>query len=76
MTSAEPGRVLLFLFETTTEVFWAEEVAEEEGIPVEVVPAPEGLNDLCGLAIRTLKDHAGAFSRMLEKEGITFREHF
>jgi hypothetical protein len=76
MTSADPGRAPLFLFETTTEVFWAEEVAEDEGVPVEVVPAPEGMNDLCGLAIRTLQDHAGAFSRILEKEGISFTEHF
>ena len=75
MTPVDPGQGLLFLFESTTEVFWAEEVAEEEGIPVEVVPAPDGMEDLCGLAIRTPVHHAAALARTLEDEGISFREH-
>jgi len=63
----------LFLFASTTDVLWAEEVAEEEGIPVEVVPAPEEMEDVCGLAIRTVGKQAHALETLLEAEGITFR---
>ena len=49
---------------------WAEEVAQEEGIPVEVISAPEETRDSCGLAIRTFRTHAEALLRVLAAEGI------
>jgi hypothetical protein len=67
---ADPG---LFLFESATHVMWAEEVAREERVPVEVVPAPEGMDDICGLAIRTLPNQDGAFEGILREEGIPFK---
>ena len=63
----------VYLFESGTHVLWAEEVARERGIPVEVVPAPPGFSDLCGLAIRTTVGHAAALEASLEEEGIVFR---
>lgn len=69
------GGDALFLFHSTTEVMWAEEVAREGGVPVEVVPAPKGVPDLCGLALRTSTVHAGALEGLLGKEGIKFRRH-
>ena len=63
----------VFLFESTTHVFWAEEVAQEEGIAVEVVPAPEGMKDLCGLALRTTREGEGALESVLRTEGIPFK---
>ena len=39
------------LFETTHHAMWAEEIAREEGVRAEVVPAPEGSDATCGLAL-------------------------
>jgi len=64
-----------FLFDTTTHVLWAEEVAGEKGIPVEVVPAPGDARDICGLAIQTLVSQTPALRRLLDEEGIPFQEH-
>lgn len=75
MTADEGARVRVLLFETSTHVLWAEEVAREEGIPVEVIPAPEGAHNHCGLAVRAL---ARDFSRLVElmaEEGIPCQEH-
>jgi hypothetical protein len=66
----DPG---LFLFGSTTHVFWAEEVAQEEGVAVEVVPAPKGMKDLCGLALRTTLEGEGAHESVLRAEGIPFQ---
>lgn len=65
----------LFLFDSTTAMMWAEEVAQEGDVPVEVVPAPKGVPDICGLALRTSPGHAGALERLLGEEGIKFRRH-
>lgn len=73
MTASRPLR--LYLFETNTLLFWAEEVAGEAGIPVEVVPAPEGAEDICGLALRTWADRGEKLESLMEKDGIPFRVH-
>ena len=54
---------------------WAEEAAQESGVPVEVVPAPAGTRDVCGLALRTFLQHAETLERILREEGIRFRRH-
>jgi hypothetical protein len=64
-----------FLFPDATFLFWAEEVAELEGIPVEVVPAPVESDDLCALALRTLPAWVASLTRLLEAEGIPLRRH-
>lgn len=43
----------LFTFETTHHALWAEEVAREAGIAVEVVPAPPAARARCHLALET-----------------------
>lgn len=65
----------IFLFESSTHVLWAEEIARDERIPVEVIPAPEEARDRCGLAIRTLQERGEALRALLEKEGIPFQEY-
>ena len=74
MTEVDPGFSPFYVFPTTTHVFWAEEVALEKGIPVEVVPAPPGLKKVCGLAIRTLAGRAEELESLLEAEGIPFQK--
>jgi hypothetical protein len=64
-----------FLFETSTHVLWAEEVALEAGIPVAVVPAPAETRDTCGLAIQTYSTSARPFSDLLEEEEIPFKRY-
>ena len=67
------ARLSIFTFDTTTHAMWAEEVAGEEGVPAEVIPAPADAGAKCDLALRTLparvEELAGAFRR----EGIEFR---
>jgi len=61
------------VFGSTTHVLWAEEVAREEGVPVDVVPAPEGMSDVCGTALRTLPGWAEPLETLLLREGISFQ---
>jgi hypothetical protein len=75
VTSGGGAGSVLFLFQDTTQVLWAEEVAEEEGIPVEIVPAPQEAENLCGLAIETLPDRTEKLRGLLEDEGIPFLLH-
>jgi hypothetical protein len=69
------GDAPLFLFESATHVMWAEEAAQESGVPVDVVPAPAGTRDVCGLALRTFPQNAETLERILREEGIRFRRH-
>ena len=62
-----------FVFDTTTAALWAEEVADAERIPCEVVPAPAESDARCDLALVTLPDRAGALSAALTREGVAHR---
>lgn len=70
MTSAAP---LTFVFETTNAALWAEEVARDAGIPVEVVPAPSHAQAKCDLALITPAGYAPALEEVLAAAGVTFR---
>jgi hypothetical protein len=65
--------VKVYLFESGTHVLWAEEVARDKGILLEVIPAPPGFSDHCALAIRTPVGVAPALEACLVEEGIVFR---
>lgn len=60
----------LLLFPSSTVLFWAEEVARETGIPVEIVPAPPGHPDRCGSALEVPGSSLAALRDLLEAEGI------
>ncbi len=66
---------LTFVFDTTHHAIWAEEVAEERGIAVEVVPAPPEAKASCGLALRVHATRADQLSGALSEEGVQFRIH-
>ncbi|HLL48673.1 MAG TPA: DUF3343 domain-containing protein [Longimicrobiaceae bacterium] len=62
----------LFTFDTTHHALWAEEVAVETGIPVEVVPAPPGAHARCNLALATLPEEVERLGGELERAGVPF----
>jgi hypothetical protein len=62
-----------YVFESTNAAFWAEDMAREKGIPVELVPAPAEAEAKCDLAMVTLVDHAVSLEEALEREGVPFR---
>jgi hypothetical protein len=64
-----------FVFDTTHHAIWAEEVAEENGIPVEVIPAPPDAKASCGLALRAHATRADQLSQALREAGVEFRTH-
>jgi hypothetical protein len=72
VTDPSPGRYATFLFPTTTHVLWAEEVAVEGGVPVEIIPAPAGFKKLCGLAIRALPERGAELEALFGAEEIPF----
>lgn len=72
MTAADAFRTATYLFETTTFVFWAEEVARDLGIPVEVIPAPPPRGDLCGTALRVVEAATQDLETAMTDVGIPF----
>ena len=62
-----------YVFETTNGAFWAEDVARERGIPVELVPAPAEAEARCDLAMIALADHVRSLEEALSAEGVFFR---
>lgn len=63
----------LYLFETTHQAMWAEDVAREGGIPAEVVAAPADARAKCGLALHTRGEHCPELEAAMIAEGIEFR---
>ncbi len=60
----------LFLFATTDDALWAEEVAGEVSIPAELVPTPPGHEALCDLALETFPDRMDELERALDSAGV------
>jgi hypothetical protein len=63
----------VLVFDTTHHAMWAEEVAREHGVAVDVVPAPEGVDAKCGMALEVLPESLENLQGALTKEGIPFR---
>ena len=63
----------IMVFDTTHHALWAEEVARENGLIVEVVPAPEGVDAKCGMALEVLAESFGALQDALTEQGIPFK---
>lgn len=71
MTDESPSRI--FVFETTHHAMWAEDVARDQAIPAQVVPAPPDGGARCGVALRTPLHSADELSRALDEERILYR---
>ena len=70
--SDAPG---VFTFDTTHHALWAEEVAGEAGIPVEVIPAPPAAHARCNLALAALPEDVPRLAGELDAQGVPFGIH-
>lgn len=62
----------LFTFDTTHHALWAEEVARDADIPVEVVPAPPASHARCNLALECLPEDIDRLVARLSKSGVAY----
>ncbi|CAN5612989.1 hypothetical protein BH23GEM6_BH23GEM6_27060 [soil metagenome] len=62
----------VFTFHTTHHALWAEELAAEHEIPVEIIPAPAQSGARCDLAIETLPEEAGGLELLLQEKGVEY----
>lgn len=63
----------LVVFDTTHHALWAEEVARELGLAVEIVPAPAESSAGCDLALETLTEDLPGLAAALRERSIVFR---
>jgi hypothetical protein len=63
----------ILVFDTTHHAMWAEELAREQGVAVEVIPAPEGVDAKCGMALEVLPESLESLEAVLNREGVPFR---
>ena len=70
--SGEQQQWVNFYFSTSNVVMWAEEVATEQEIPIEVIPTRARREATCGLAIRTSPDWRERLESVFQEEGISF----
>ena len=76
MSILPPNRSMqrtIFTFDTTHHALWAEEIARENRIAHEVIPAPPAAHARCDIAIETLADYIHAFETALTDAGVTYR---
>ena len=70
--SVQTSNRLHYYFKTSNVVMWAEEVASEAGVPIEVVPTRARKDATCGLAIRTTPEWKARIESLFAEEGIAF----
>ena len=63
----------ILVFETTHHALWAEEVARDMRLGVQVVPAPAASRAGCDLAIEALDEDLAALLEALRERAIVFR---
>jgi hypothetical protein len=65
----------IVVFDTTHHALWAEQVARDKGYAVEVVPAPEGVDAKCGMALEVLEESFEDLKSIFAQEGIPFKQY-
>jgi hypothetical protein len=63
----------VFTFDTTHHALWAEELATENRIPAEIIPAPPQAGARCDLALETLLEEVDRLTAVLTENGVEFR---
>lgn len=64
---------MTLVFDSTTAALWAEEVADDADIPVELVPAPAGSAAKCDLALETTPGRMRKLEAELRAQGVPYR---
>ncbi len=72
VSSGDSSPRITYTFSSSHYALWAEELARERKIPVEVGPPPPGSEDACGLALRIEEGRANDLEVSLHAEGIQF----
>lgn len=62
----------VFLFDTSHHAMWAEDVAGEQEVPAEVIPAPPEADAKCGVALRVPAENADDLRATFDGEGIPY----
>ncbi len=62
----------LITFHTTHHALWAEEVAHENSVPCEIVPAPPAARARCNLALEIFPEDVERLREALEREGVEY----
>ncbi len=70
--STEPESSV-FTFDTTHHAMWAEDVAREQAIAAEVIPAPPDGGAKCGAALRVSRRRKDELAAALGSQGIPYR---
>ncbi|HEU5208588.1 MAG TPA: DUF3343 domain-containing protein [Longimicrobiales bacterium] len=65
----------LLVFDTTHHALWAEEIARDKGLGVDVVPAPADADAKCDLALAFLEEDELELIASLDAAGVPFRLH-
>ncbi len=63
----------ILVFDTTHHALWAEEIAREKGIAVDVVPAPAAAGAKCDLALSFLGEDEIVLLAELDAVGVAYR---
>ena len=63
---------ITYTFDTTHHALWAEDIARDNAIPHEVVPAPPAANARCNIALETLETCQEGMSAALGAAGVKF----
>jgi hypothetical protein len=65
--------VRVLVFDTTHHAMWAEQVAREQGLAAEVIPAPAAAMAKCDLALEFLPSDEAALMAALDRTGVPWR---
>ncbi len=68
---SSPSRIT-YTFSSSHHALWAEDLAREAEIPIEVGSPPSGSSDVCGIAIRIDSDRADDLELRLNEAEIAF----
>jgi len=64
---------IVYTFDSSHHAFWAEDLAREHGLPIDVIPAPSNAESKCGLALRLSEQRSAELENLCSREGINFR---
>jgi hypothetical protein len=59
-------------FDTTHHALWAEELAREQQLGAQVIPAPAGSKAKCSLALEVLDEDYDVLIAALQKNGVQY----